>query len=114
MSDALVPLDLDSIRAQFPALARTSAGRQVAYLDGPGGTQVPGGVIEAMGEVLRLGVSNLGGHFDSSGLAETVTADGRAAGRVLQLRPERDLLRPEHDEHHLCGESRPVLSMAAG
>jgi len=79
MSDALVPLDLESIRDHFPALTRTSGGREVAYLDGPGGTQVPRGVIEAMGDVLRLGVSNLGGRFDSSRLAETLTAGGREA-----------------------------------
>lgn len=77
MSDALVPLDVDSIRAHFPALTRTAGGGEVAYLDGPGGTQVPRRVIEAMGEVLRLDVSNLGGQFDSSRHADTVIAGGR-------------------------------------
>jgi cysteine desulfurase family protein (TIGR01976 family) len=79
MSDAHGSLEVDSIRAHFPALTRTSGGREVAYLDGPGGTQVPRQVIEAIGDVLRLGVSNLGGEFDSSRLAETVTAGGREA-----------------------------------
>ncbi|MBX7119434.1 MAG: cysteine desulfurase-like protein [Gemmatimonadaceae bacterium] len=43
---------LDAIRAQFPALRRTHAGRPVAYFDGPGGTQVPQRVVDAMADYL--------------------------------------------------------------
>ncbi|MCE2901541.1 MAG: cysteine desulfurase-like protein [Gemmatimonas sp.] len=39
---------LDAIRAQFPALARREGDQTVAYFDGPGGTQVPRSVAEAM------------------------------------------------------------------
>ena len=39
---------VDAIRAQFPALARREGDAQVAYFDGPGGTQVPKSVAEAM------------------------------------------------------------------
>lgn len=39
---------LDAIRAQFPALGRREGAAQVAYFDGPGGTQVPRSVAEAM------------------------------------------------------------------
>src|SRR5256714_3826158 len=38
----------DEIRQRFPALARTHNGYSVAYFDGPGGTQVPRKVVEAM------------------------------------------------------------------
>ena len=41
-------LDISSIRNRFPALRRTVGGVPAAYLDGPGGTQVPESVIEAM------------------------------------------------------------------
>jgi len=51
----------------------------VAYLDGPGGTQVPKAVIDAMNAVLIEGVSNLGGDFGASRFAETITAQGREA-----------------------------------
>jgi cysteine desulfurase family protein (TIGR01976 family) len=51
----------------------------VAYFDGPGGTQVPESVIEAMAGVLEAGVSNLGGPFASSRLAEETTAHARQA-----------------------------------
>lgn len=39
---------VESIRAQFPALARREGDAHVAYFDGPGGTQVPKSVAEAM------------------------------------------------------------------
>ena len=73
------PLDIEAIRARFPALNRREHGQPVAYLDGPGGTQVPKAVIDAMNAVLTAGVSNLGGDFGASQLAETITAEGRAA-----------------------------------
>jgi cysteine desulfurase family protein (TIGR01976 family) len=40
------------IRARFPALARREHGHPVAYFDGPGGTQVPRDVVEAMNDYL--------------------------------------------------------------
>src|ERR1700732_5174970 len=40
------------IRKCFPALARTHNGYPVAYFDGPGGTQVPGAVVDAMNDYL--------------------------------------------------------------
>jgi cysteine desulfurase family protein (TIGR01976 family) len=39
---------VDAIRAQFPALARREGDVPVAYFDGPGGTQVPRSVADAM------------------------------------------------------------------
>jgi len=39
---------IDAIRAQFPALDRKQSGTPVAYFDGPGGTQVPKSVVEAV------------------------------------------------------------------
>ncbi|PYM00310.1 MAG: cysteine desulfurase-like protein [Verrucomicrobia bacterium] len=42
----------DEIRQRFPALARTHNGYSVAYFDGPGGTQVPRTVVEAMDDYL--------------------------------------------------------------
>ena len=43
---------LDEIRADFPALARQEQGHPVAYFDGPGGTQVPRAVADAMTDYL--------------------------------------------------------------
>ena len=43
---------VDEIRAAFPALARRYHGLPVAYFDGPGGTQVPQVVVDAMSDYL--------------------------------------------------------------
>lgn len=43
---------LNQIRARFPALQRHHLGHPVAYFDGPGGTQVPLSVVEAMSDYL--------------------------------------------------------------
>ena len=50
MSDSLT--NVAEIRARFPALSRQEHGRAVAYFDGPGGTQVPRDVVEAMSDYL--------------------------------------------------------------
>lgn len=43
---------VDDIRDQFPAMARTHNGHPVAYLDGPGGTQVPSYVVNRVSDYL--------------------------------------------------------------
>lgn len=45
-------ISTEEIRRCFPALARTYNGYPVAYFDGPGGTQVPQTVVEAMNNYL--------------------------------------------------------------
>ena len=45
-------LRVERIRAQFPALERRQAGVPVAYFDGPGGTQVPRAVADAVADYL--------------------------------------------------------------
>ena len=54
-------IDLDAVRARFPALASG-----VAFLDGPGGTQTPQAVIDAIAAYLRESNANLGGAFAAS------------------------------------------------
>ncbi|UNU73804.1 aminotransferase class V-fold PLP-dependent enzyme [Moraxella nasovis] len=54
---------LNHIRAQFDALQRLDdAGQKPLYFDGPGGSQLPNTVIDAISDYLRLGNSNMGGH----------------------------------------------------
>ena len=43
---------VEEIRSHFPALGRVHEGFAVAYFDGPGGTQVPRAVVEAMSNYL--------------------------------------------------------------
>src|SRR6476469_7103926 len=54
-------LDLEAVRAQFPALASG-----VAFLDAPGGTQCPQSVIDVIAAYLRESNANLGGAFAAS------------------------------------------------
>ncbi len=85
------PLDPHPLRVQFPALQMAAAdGQPVAYLDGPGGTQVPQRVIDAVGRQLVDGVSNLGGPFPASRRADAAVATARAAAQDLlgACRPE--------------------------
>ena len=45
-------ISIEEIRSHFPALTRSHKGHPVAYFDGPGGTQVPRQVVEAMNDYL--------------------------------------------------------------
>ena len=54
-------LDVDAVRARFSALARP-----LAFFDGPGGTQCPDEVIEAIAVYLRETNANVGAPFETS------------------------------------------------
>ena len=58
-----VEFPLEWCRAQFPALRRTVAGQPVAFFDGPGGSQVPQRVIDAVGNYLGQTNANRGGQY---------------------------------------------------
>jgi cysteine desulfurase family protein (TIGR01976 family) len=79
-TEILAPtLDLTSIRAQFPPLAQTVNGYPAVFFDGPGGTQVPQRVIDAMTNYLRRDNANSGGNYATSRRTDAVIADARAA-----------------------------------
>jgi len=81
---ATATLDLDAVRARFPALASG-----VAFLDGPGGTQCPRSVIEAITAYLRESNANLGGAFAASRRSDELVQHAHAtAGRFLGCRSE--------------------------
>ena len=58
---ARVLTTVDTVRARFTALDR-----ELAFFDGPGGTQVPDSVIDAIAGYLRDANANLGGPFETS------------------------------------------------
>jgi selenocysteine lyase/cysteine desulfurase len=66
--------DVGPVRAAYPALSDGWA-----YLDGAAGTQVPHAVIDAISEVYRAGVGNVGGAFPASGRAGGIVAECRQA-----------------------------------
>ncbi|MCB0489055.1 MAG: cysteine desulfurase-like protein [Cyclobacteriaceae bacterium] len=59
-------LDSVAIRGQFPSLKRKHNSLPVTYLDGPGGTQVPESVIQAMVNYYRESNANTHGSFHSA------------------------------------------------
>ena len=72
-------LDLVAVRSQFPALSRVVDGQPADYLDGPGGTQGPESVIDAMAGFMRAGGSNHGGPCVTSRETDAVAASARQA-----------------------------------
>lgn len=78
-SDAPATLDVAAIRARFPALARRHNGHPVAYFDGPGGTQVPQSVVDAMSDYLLYHNANTHWAYPSSVETDAMLAAAREA-----------------------------------
>jgi cysteine desulfurase family protein (TIGR01976 family) len=62
----MTTFDAEALRRQFPALAIEQDGRPIALFDGPGGTQVPETVIEAIAGYYRTSNANHDGAFLTS------------------------------------------------
>src|SRR4029450_2512034 len=75
---ATITLDVGAVRRRFSALQRG-----LAFFDGPGGTQVPDEVIDAIATYLRESNANVGGDFETSRRSDALVADARLAGAGL-------------------------------
>jgi cysteine desulfurase family protein (TIGR01976 family) len=75
----MTTFDVDALRAQFPALMRTQDDKRVVYLDGPGGTQVPERVIDAVVAYYREANANVGGAFWTSRVSDEIVGEAHAA-----------------------------------
>src|SRR3954470_3327380 len=74
-----VALDVAAVRARFTALQR-----ELVFFDGPGGTQVPDEVIDAIAGYLRESNANLGGPLETSRRSDLLGDEARrAAGSLL-------------------------------
>jgi cysteine desulfurase family protein (TIGR01976 family) len=79
-----IAFDVDAVRARFSALQRS-----LAFFDGPGGTQVPDEVIEAVARYYRESNANVSGPYETSRRTEAVIAQARlAAADFLRCTPE--------------------------
>ncbi len=83
-------LDVAGLRRQFPALQQVRHGRTPVFLDGPGGTQVPRRVIDAIADYLSNCNANHGGAFDTSRDSDRVLHDAHAAVADLLNAPSPD------------------------
>jgi len=72
-------LDVEWVRRQFPSLNQEVNGRPAAFLDAPGGTQVPQQVIDAISEYLSKWNANLGGAFLTSQRSEIIVEQAHEA-----------------------------------
>jgi cysteine desulfurase family protein (TIGR01976 family) len=76
-------LDVEAVRARYSALDR-----RLAFFDGPGGTQCPDEVIDAIANYLREDNANIGAPYETSvRTVELVERAHAAAGRFLQCDP---------------------------
>lgn len=70
---------VEEIRACFPALRRRHNGQPVAYFDGPGGTQVPEVVVEAVADYLLHHNANTHWDYPTSHETDAALAAAREA-----------------------------------
>jgi cysteine desulfurase family protein (TIGR01976 family) len=78
-----VALDVEAVRTRFSALRAPTA-----FFDGPGGTQVPDSVTDAIAGYLRESNANLGGAFGTSRRSDALVTQARlAAAAFLRCEP---------------------------
>jgi cysteine desulfurase family protein (TIGR01976 family) len=70
-----VAFDVEAVRARFAALRSP-----LAFFDGPGGTQVPDEVVDAISGYLRESNANVGGEYGTSRATEALIAGARLTG----------------------------------
>jgi cysteine desulfurase family protein (TIGR01976 family) len=70
-------ISTSEIRSHFPALARRHEGFPVAYFDGPGGTQVPRGVVESVSDYLINHNANTHWAYPTSAETDWLLEDAR-------------------------------------
>jgi cysteine desulfurase family protein (TIGR01976 family) len=77
-------LDVEAVRRRFSSLSSP-----LAFFDGPGGTQVPDEVIDAIARYLRESNANTGGPYETSRATEALIGNARlAAGGFLGCSPD--------------------------
>ncbi len=77
-------LDVEAVRARYSALDR-----RLTFFDGPGGTQCPDEVIDAVARYLREDNANIGAPYETSiRTVELVERSRIAAGRYLGCHPD--------------------------
>jgi cysteine desulfurase family protein (TIGR01976 family) len=79
-----VALDVEAVRARYSALRQ-----RLAFFDGPGGTQVPDEVIDAVSRYYRESNANVSGPYATSRRTEALVAQARlTAADFLRCAPE--------------------------
>jgi cysteine desulfurase family protein (TIGR01976 family) len=80
-------LDVEAVRARFSALRRP-----LAFFDGPGGTQVPDEVIDAVSRYYRESNANVSGPYETSWRTEALVTQARlTASDFLRCTPDETI-----------------------
>jgi len=80
-------LDVEAVRARFSALRRP-----LAFFDGPGGTQVPDEVIDAVSRYYRESNANVSGPYETSRRTEALVTQARlTAADFLRCTPDETI-----------------------
>ncbi len=95
--------DVDAVRVRFPALSIEQGARPIALFDGPGGTQVPDTVIDAVSGYYRSSNANHDGPFLTSRRSDAMLAEAH-----LGL---ADLLNAEDPSEIKFGANMTTLTM---
>jgi cysteine desulfurase family protein (TIGR01976 family) len=84
---SIVTLDVEAVRARFSALRQP-----LAFFDGPGGTQVPDEVIDAVSRYYREANANVSGPYETSRRTEALVTQARlTAARFLGCDPKETI-----------------------
>jgi cysteine desulfurase family protein (TIGR01976 family) len=75
----MTSLNIKWVRDQFPALTQIVNGKPAIFFDGPGGTQVPGGVLDAVSNYFVNANANAHGYFTTSARTDAVISSARLA-----------------------------------
>jgi len=82
-----VAFDVEAVRARFSALRQP-----LAFFDGPGGTQVPDSVIDAVARYYRESNANVSGPYETSRRTEALVTQARlTAADFLRCSPEETI-----------------------
>jgi cysteine desulfurase family protein (TIGR01976 family) len=82
-----VTYDVEAVRARYSALRQP-----LAFFDGPGGTQVPDDVIDAVSRYYRESNANVSGPYETSRRTEALVTQARlTAGEFLGCTPEETI-----------------------
>jgi cysteine desulfurase family protein (TIGR01976 family) len=80
-------LDVEAVRARFSALRQP-----LAFFDGPGGTQVPDEVIDAVSRYYRESNANISGPYETSRRTEALVTQARlTASEFLRCSPDETI-----------------------
>ena len=98
----MLPLDIEALRAEFPALE--IAGSGTVFFDNPAGTQIARRSLNRMMDAMTRANANLGGFFDTSLRASALVEECRQIGAAF--------VNAESPDEIVFGSSMTALTFA--